>query len=116
MSLLAAVAAVIGGLLAVVSFVGLCFVYFRGSADKGTIESQRRQLEAQASELESYSRRLTSAETDLAAVKSENKILRGAVAHVEELVTLQTTLEHHHEESITALTAIAAAVMGGKST
>lgn len=107
-----AAAAILGGLLTLVTFVGLCFVYFRGSADKGTIESQGRQLAAQASELESYDRRLKAAEAKVAALSSENTILRGAVAHVEELVTLQNTLEHHHEESITVLTSIAAAVMG----
>jgi hypothetical protein len=114
-SWLAAAAGIVAGLLALVSFIGLCFVYFRGSADKGTIESQRRQLETQATELETYSVRLTKAETRVTSVESENRILRSAVAHVEELVTLQNTLEHHHEESITVLTAIAAAVLpGGK--
>lgn len=91
------------GAIAIVSFVGTCVVYLRGSADKGTIESQKRLIEAQGDEIEVLTRRVTVAETRVATVEAENKTLRGAVTHVEEIVEMQATLDRNHSEQVAVL-------------
>lgn len=94
---------VVGAAIGIVSFVGLCFLYLRGSADKGTIESQERLIKAQGDEIEDLTRRVTRAETRVATVEAENKTLRSAVTHVEEIVEMQATLERNHSEQIAVL-------------
>lgn len=96
----------VGGAITLITFVGLCFVYLRGSADKGTIESQKRLVEAQEAELTNVKRRLGEAGTRVGTLESENQILRRAVAHVEELVQLQESQDRHHSEQVAILTSI----------
>lgn len=103
---------VVGAGISVVSFVGLCFVYLRGSADKGTIESQKRLIETRGVEIEDLTRRVTIAEARVAAVETENDILRRAVSHVEEIVQMQATLEQNHAESVAVLGRILVALEG----
>lgn len=96
--------------IAVVSFLGVAAVYLRGSADKGTIESQERRLKSQGEEISDLTRRLGIAEENAKTALSENAVLRDAVSHVDEVRNLQTTLDVHHEESIAVLNKIADAV------
>lgn len=103
--------------IAAVAFLGTAVVYLRGSADKGTIESQDRLIKAQGNEIADLNRRLTNAEVKVGdaehrvtTVESENRVLRGSVAHVEELVALQTALDSHHRDTMTALRSLASAV------
>lgn len=96
--------------IAVVSFLGAAFVYLRGSADKGTIESQGRLIKAQADELADLTKRLTTAEARVATVEVENAVLRDAVGHGDELRALQSDLTVHHSESMAAWAGIRSAV------
>lgn len=100
----------IGDILGLIAMVGFCWVYFRGSADKATIESQDRLISSRGRETEDLTRRLGSAEARVTALESENAVLRNAVSHVEELVQLQDSLQQlressdsNHSESIAAL-------------
>ena len=103
---------IVSTVLAVVAFLGLAFVYLRGSADKGTIESQDRLIKAQGAELLDLTRRLDNAERRVATVEAENVVLHDAVSHVEEIVRLQETLDAHHQDTIVALREIKRAVEG----
>lgn len=94
---------VLSGAIALVAFIGLCVVYLRGSADKGTIESQDRLIKSRGDEIEDLTRRVVAAETRVAAVEAENAILRRAVSHVEEIVELQQTMERNHSEQVAVL-------------
>lgn len=101
---------IISGAIGLIAFIGLCFVYLRGSADKGTIESQERLIKARGEEIDDLTRRVAVAESRVAAVEAENKTLRGAVTHVEEIVQMQQTLERlgeaadrNHSEQVAVL-------------
>lgn len=71
------------GLLAI---IGVAFVYFRGSADKATLESQGRLLASRKDEIDDLTRRM-------AAVEAENQHLRVAVAQVQGIDHLQATAD-----------------------
>lgn len=94
---------VLGGAITVITFIGLCFVYLRGSADKGTIESQERLIKAQGEEITDLTRRVARAEARVATVEAENSTLRKAVTHVEEIVEMQQTLDRNHSEQVAVL-------------
>jgi len=103
--------------IAGVAFLGTGAVYLRGSADKGTIESQDRLIKAQGAEIANLTVRVATAEAKVTAVEAENNALRRSVAHVEELVTLQQTLDEHeakantrHSDQMTAIRSLASAV------
>ena len=74
---------VIVTLFALVAILGVAYVYFRGSADKATIESQGRLLSALTDENANLARRVTHLET-------ENADLRVAVAEVRGITELKT--------------------------
>jgi hypothetical protein len=101
--------------ISIVSFIGLAFVYLRGSADKGTIESQARLIKAQGDEITDLTRRVTKAEGEVSTVKTENQVLRDAVSHIDEVRQLQTTLDTHHTESMEAWGDILTAIKSGSA-
>lgn len=92
----------ISAAIAVVSFIGVAFVYLRGSADKGTIESQGRLIKSLQEENADLIRKTTNLTERVAAVEAENGVLRSAVGHTEEVKALQSTLDVHHRESMQA--------------
>lgn len=105
---------VIGTAISVVSFVGLCVVYFRGSADKGTMASQARLIDTRGAEIADLERRVLRVETENTSLRDQNNVLKDAVTHVEELIQLKETLDHHHSESTNAWTQILGAIKGDK--
>lgn len=88
--------------LALLSFLGVAFVYLRGSADKGTIESQGRLIKSLTEENADLQTKTAKLGTRVTAVEAENLILRDAVGHTAEVRALQATLDAHHQESIAA--------------
>lgn len=77
---------VIVTLFALVAILGVAYVYFRGSADKATIESQGRLLAAIKDENTNLTRRVEHLET-------ENADLREAVAEVRGITQLRALTE-----------------------
>ena len=98
--------------ISIVSFIGLCFVYLRGSADKGTIESQARLIQTRGTEIDDLTRRVAIVEAENTALKAKNATLHDAVSHVEELVQLQHTLDDNHSEMVAVLGRILVALEG----
>jgi hypothetical protein len=88
--------------VSLLAFLGVAFVYLRGSADKGTIESQGRLIESLTAENADLRTKTDRLSTRVTAVEAENLVLRDAVGHTEEVRALQITLDSHHQESIQA--------------
>lgn len=82
----------IGTAIGVVAFLGAVAVFLRGSADKGTIESQARSITALNAELGITNVRCDKLDTRVNALENENEVLRAAVSHSEEIRQLQTDL------------------------
>lgn len=116
---------VIGG-ITLITFIGLCVVYLRGSADKGTIESQKRLIESRGVEIGDLTRRLGESDnkvesltTRVTTLEGENNVLRSAVGHTEEIRILQATtdalqgtIEEHHNQSLDAWNRMIVAIEG----
>jgi hypothetical protein len=107
--------------ITLITFMGLAFVYLRGSADKGTIESQDRLIKAQGAELADLDRRVKAAEARVSTVEAANAVLRDAVGHTEEIRVLQTTADNlqisinqHHTGAMEALARVVTAIEGIK--
>lgn len=86
MTSLIAFLTVLGGLLGLVAVLGVIYVYFRGSADKATIESQGRLIVAIKDENGSLTHRVE-------VLERENADLRVAVAEVRGITELRDLAE-----------------------
>lgn len=92
--------------IGVVGFLGAAAAFTRGSQDKGTITSLNESVAAlqvadgvKTAQIKDLTNRLASAE-------AENKLLRGTVTQAKEVANLTEMLADHHEESMSALSAI----------
>jgi septal ring factor EnvC (AmiA/AmiB activator) len=79
----------LGASITIVLFLGSVAVFLRGSADKGTIESQARQIAALSGELALTNTKCDKLDTRVQALENENEVLRAAVSHSEEVRQLQ---------------------------
>lgn len=77
---------VIVGLFALVALLGVLYVYFRGSADKATIESQGRLITAIQGENANL-------KTRVEHLERENEELHHAVSEVKGITELRATAE-----------------------
>ena len=85
--------AVAGGLIGIVSFVGLVFVFLRGSADKGTMESQKRSIDALTTELGIERGKRIELEGRVKVCEARNSVLESTVQRLPELNHLQETCD-----------------------
>jgi hypothetical protein len=84
---------VAGVAIAVVSFVGLCAVYLRGSSDKGTMESQKRSIEALTTELGIEKAKRVDLEHRVGTLEIENTALKNTVQHLPELERIEVKVD-----------------------
>ncbi len=82
-----------GFAIAAVSFIGIAFVYLRGSSDKGTMESQKRSIEALSTELGIEKNKRVELERRVSHLEVENEALKTAVLHLPELERIEGKLD-----------------------
>ena len=82
-----------GFAIAAVSFIGIAFVYLRGSSDKGTMESQKRSIEALTTELVIEKNKREALEFRVLKLENENAELRELVLHLPELERIEAKVD-----------------------
>lgn len=87
---------------AIIAVLGVAFVYFRGSADKATIESQGRLLATRKEEIDDLKRRV-------GVLEAENEHLNRAVRQVEGIGDLTALATLIKADTATILTRMGAA-------
>lgn len=104
----------LGGLVALVLFLGAVVVYLRGSKDKGTIETLERNntaLNERVALLEENEKRTTrehaiekKALTDrVDALERENEVLRDVIGAKDEVAAMRGRLDEHHAAAMAGL-------------
>lgn len=88
-----ALIALFGLAIAAVSFIGSAFVYLRGSSDKGTMESQKRSIDALSTELKIEQDKRVALEIRVAKLETENAELKELVHHLPELERIEAKLD-----------------------
>lgn len=82
-----------GFAIAAISFIGIAFVYLRGSSDKGTMESQKRSLEALTTELGIERNKRIALEARVALLEADNSRLETLVQHLPELERIEMKVD-----------------------
>lgn len=98
---------IVGGVIAILVFLGVVVVYLRGSKDKGTIDTLKRNndaLDHRVEILEAEIQRATQsaqlANERAAALESENEVLRQIPGAADAVHSLETALAEHHGEAM----------------
>lgn len=86
---------IIGSVIGIVSFIGLAFVFLRGSADKGTMESQDRSIAALTTELGIEREKRIQLQHQVEVCEAEIAVWKASVQHLPELATLQTSVDRN---------------------
>lgn len=100
----------IGATIGIISFIGLAFVFLRGSADKGTMESQDRSIKALTTELGIERTKRLALEHEVEVCKAELGVWKASVQHLPELAVLQAGVNHNSD----LLAQVLATLKGGK--
>lgn len=83
----------VGGIIGLVGFLGVVAVFLRGSADKGTMESQQRSITALETELGIEKDKTTRLEASLKACHAKVEALSLLNSHSVEIEKLQATAD-----------------------
>jgi len=104
------VLAIVGGVVGLVTFLGVVATYLRGSADKGTISSLESSVRALEGENKIKDEKIARLERDRQAadakveqLTTEVGTLRGVVTQEKAIVKLQTTLDQFRVENMAVL-------------
>lgn len=79
--------------IAAVAFIAIAAVYLRGSSDKGTMESQKRSIEALSTEVGIEKAKRIDLEHRVGTLEIENAALKNTVQHLPELERIESKLD-----------------------